>query len=798
VSELEALNGRLAKDLKAREQTIQTLQEQVSSLKATASGSTPRSVSRTGSGIVLPSPQGVSLSRLSTGSPQGVPSTAPEVGQQNAEELESLRAEVVRLREELDRKTNGAAASPGATSFTTKSSFRVNNDARMKYLSDEITTWKLKAENAMTEAKTAQKAAAVAEAEVRRTNAQASFAAESQARSETLLKKSQSELAQVKERAEQATAALKEQLKKAEGDVARLASEADKVRAHATSLQRKIDALLNEKSILERSLADAQASAMRAKDDKRAMSSEKEGLAMELEARTLEVVKLLGEVNRMKAAKDAADAQFEALTEKLQESARMAAVKETETQMVFAAADKASDAATSAESHLKAMRERAEAAELAAEALRSQLALTQSSLEQEVGHVAELNQQIESLQSEKTAAELNAQKAESGRQSSQDAQSRLQSKVDDMTRSLAAQDATIQELTTVLDEMRSEMMEKTNVASAAIAQANQSESARSVLERRTASEMSEMRAVMDRCVVEAEEAREALKAAEEEAKEAIAKAQVAHQATLQVKEELVAAQQQVASLQRDLQAEVERAEELADLLSQREEELASMRRELSDVQIRANQADSLLVAAENDQMSLQEAEYKYKALSTELSDAREEITAEQQRIESAQSTIKELERTVEQLREEVRAKEARIAELQAGMADVEDAVARYESQKSAVEIRVSDAKSLARDYELKAEDARRNAAELADELTAVKAELEELKALRNVESVTAGAAGSIANDVKELAEKETTWKRRVEELTAELTAVKEMLHTTEDQLETERKKSASLVAMQGA
>jgi predicted nucleic acid-binding Zn-ribbon protein len=132
------------------------------------------------------------------------------------------------------------------------------------------------------------------------------------------------------------------------------------------------------------------------------------------------------------------------------------------------------------------------------------------------------------------------------------------------------------------------------------------------------------------------------------------------------------------------------------------------------------------------------------------------------------------------------------------MADVEDAVARYESQKSAVEIRASDAKSLARDYELKAEDARRHAAELANELAAVKAELEELKALRNVESVTAGAAGSIANDVKELAEKETTWKRRVEELTAELTAVKEMLHTAEDQLETERKKSASLVAMQGA
>jgi chromosome segregation ATPase len=751
--ELESTNERLAKDLRAREQAMSSLTDQMNQVKLSSSRSSPQARTSISQSVSRTTSVGTTDSLSGTN------------------DNDSLRSEISQLQAEVASLRNAAVASR-PRGFGTSTSFGAGGAAmdvnRIRALNDEIATWKTRSENLMAELKTAQRKAAAAEAEAERASERAARAGEAQAKADTQLKSAQAEVTQLRELAQQSTRNLQDQLKRSEGDSIRFAADADKVSTQAVVLQRRIDALMTEKTSLENTAADALASATKARDAARLAKANEEEMAKLLEDKSVQLAQLYAEMERLKTGKAASDAQFDALTGKLSSAHDSAAAHEAATKAMAGRAGDASEFAAELDRQLKAERERADAAELAIEALKSQLVVTQA----ESGSISTTQrattdaldtaqQQLDALRNEKNAIDAS-------RAATEDAQARLDLKVRELQAQLGQRDATITEMTDVLETLRADLESKSDALATAQAQATHTEGALGSVKSKSTAEISDLHASMAGQSEELDAAIQAKEAAEIAMREAVNASDNARRTALKATQDLAAAQEELHEAKAGLDAESERAEALSQLLSDREAELSSLRQQVAKVEARALQVESLADQSEADQRLLKDANDRHANLSEDLDTAKEEIATKQRALDAALGNVQNCEQKIEKLQQAVKTAEDKTAELQSALEEAEERISQYEEEKAAGAMSVGDARSSARESEMAAADAKRAAQEAAQQLDLVKEELEETKKRLAAAEKTIGALDDAAADAHASASTDLDWKRRAAELSSEL------------------------------
>jgi chromosome segregation ATPase len=779
-TELEATNERLAKDLRAREQAMVSLTDQMASVKMSsrsspqARTSISQSVSRTTS--------------VGTADSSGVENDALR------NELSQLQAEVSSLR--------SAAATARPRGFGTSTSFGGGGAAvdvnRIRALNDEIATWKTRSENLMAELKTAQRKAAAAEAEAERASERAARAGEAQAKADTQLKSAQAEVTQLRDLAQQSTRNLQDQLKRSEGDSIRFAADADKVSNQAGVLQRRIDALLTEKASLETTAAEALASASKARDAARLAKANEEEMAKILEDKSVQLAQVYAEMERLKTGKAASDAQFDALTGKLSSAHDNAQAQEQAVQAMAGRAGDASEFAAELNRQLKAERERADAAELAIEALKSQLVVSQA----ESGSITTTQrattdaletaqQQLDALRNEKNAIDAS-------RAATEDAHARLDHKIRELQSQLGQRDATITEMTDVLETLRADLESKSDALATAQAQATHTEGALGSIKSKSTAEISDLHTSMAGQSDELDAAIQAKESAENAMKEAVNTADNARRTAVKATQDLAGAQEELEEVKAGLDAESERAEALSQLLSDREAELSSLRQQLAKVEAMALQTESLTEQSDADQKLLKDAGERHSALADEMEATKEEIITKQRALDAALGNVKNCEQKIYNLQEAVKVAEGKTAELQSKLEEAEERISQYEEEKAAGAMSVGDARSAARESEMAAADAKRAAQEAAQELDVVKEELEETKLRLAAMEKSMNALDDAAADARAAASTDLDWKRRADELSSELDTKSAELEATQIAADAEKKRMMAMAAAREA
>lgn len=753
-AELESSNERMAKEIRNREQTMKVLTDQVATLKSSGRGSPQvRSPS-------LNQSIGSTLSNRSTvSSPTAV-----------SAETENLRNEVFQLQAEVERLRN-ASTQPrggrgfGTTTFGGSAAMDVN---RIRALNDEVTTWKTRSENLMAELKVAQRKLAATDAEMARSNERAARAGEAQAKMESQLRSSQAEVSQLRELAQQSTRELQMQLKRYEGDASRLAADADKVSTQSVYMQRRIDALLTEKTSLETTASEALAAATKARDAARMAQAQQEEMSKEMEMKSVQMAQLYAELERVRLGKAASDAQFEQLTNKLTSAHMESANQQAFAKDMAGLAGNASEHAMELERQVNAMRERADAAELAIEALRSQLALSQADAGAKAEAQRATNDALEHANSTLDTMRMERKEMNSVKGALEDAQSRLELRVKELEADLGLREATVAEMTDLIDTMRADLVAKSNALAVAQAQADHTENALGTTKSKAAAEMSETQAFMNQQSDELEALVLAKEAAEQAQRDADESADNARRALIKTSTELAAVLQDLEETRAEANAEGERSEALSLLLSEREAELSSLRQQLGKAEATALQAESLIEQTQADMKRLEDANELDAARMAEISDLKDELAAKQKALDTANGTIKELERKIEDLREELSTASERNARMQSNFEDAEDRISQYEQERGAAAISVQDARSIQREFELRVADAKRAEKEAVEELDRANAEIAELKEQLAVAETTIGSLQDDLDEYKQEAIAEADWRARAGELEAEL------------------------------
>lgn len=639
---------------------------------------------------------------------------------------------------------------------------------RMRALNDEVATWKSRAENLMAEVKVAQRKAASAEAEVERVEGRAARAAEAQAKAETQLKSVQAEIAQMRDNATQSSRDLNTQLKKSEAETNRLAADADKVSNHANALQRRVDALLTEKASLESTAAEALASASKARDAARLAKANEEEMGKVLEEKSVELVQVYAELERVKAGKAASDAQFEALTSKLTHAHEETAAQQAAFNDIVVHADTSELASKELERQVKSQRERADAAELAVEALKAQLALAhaEAGAKAEAQRVAtdaldQVNAQMEALRLEKN-------NVAASRDAGQDATARLDLNIRELQAQLGQRDATIMEMTEVLDTLRADLQAKSEALGEAQVAVENTTGALGTVKNKSAADASEMQDFMTMLNQELEVAVKKREDAELAAKQATEALDNARRAAIKSAQDAEEAGKEVEEMKSELMAEADRAEALSQLLADREAELSSLRNQVAKAEAVALQAEGLAEQADVDQRRLNEAGERHAAVEEELSTLKEELQGKQRALEAAVGAAKDAERKVDAIKVELKTAEERISELQATVEETEDRISAYESDKAAGAMAVGDARSAQRDLEIAAADANKAASGAAAELQTTREELEAAQQRLEAAERSVMELTHELNDGRAAIASATAWKARVAELEGQL------------------------------
>ena len=669
---------------------------------------------------------------------------------------------------------------------------------RMRALNDEVSTWKTRAENLMAEVKVAQRKAATAEAELERSNDRAARVAEAQVKAETLLKSSQAEVAQLRDLASQSTRSLQDQLKRSEGESNRLAASADNVSSQVDVLQRRLDAVLNEKASLESTTGEALASASKARDVARIAQASEQEMAKELENKSVQVAQLYVELDRVRNGKQASDAQFEALTSKLTAAHQATASEQAQAKTMASLAGDADQLASDMEQQLKTTRERADAAELAIEALKSQLALAHADAGAKFEAQRATTDALDSVNTQLEALQVEKGSVVAGRAVAEDAHGRLELRVKELQADLGQRDATIIEMTDVLDTLRSDLAQKSSALATALAQAENTEGALGSIKNKSAVEMSDMHLTLAGQSDVLDAAVAAKEAAELALKDATSTAENASRAALKAAQDVKAVEEELEETKAGLEAEADRAEALSQLLTDREAELSSLRQQLAKSEAVAMQAESLQDAASLDQQRLGDAAERHGLLSDDLAAVKDELTAKQTALDAAVGGIKDCERTIESLALDVKESEARVTALQKALEEAEDRIATYEQDKAGTQMNVGDARSAQRDAEIAAADAKQVAQEAAMEVQRVKEELEDTKLRLAAAEKTVVSLGDEADDVRMTTSSDLEWKRRAAELEAALAVSRAELVAVKTSADAERQRLTAVAAMREA
>jgi len=494
----------------------------------------------------------------------------------------SLQQEVESLQKEVEMLRAAAKSTTSNRSFLGASDVNASLDMkRIRGLKDEVETWKTRAENLMSELKVTQRKQAAAEAEAERTRSLASQTQDGKMKAEIQLKSAQQELSQLREHAVEDYNTLKSQLKRSEGVAARHASDADTVASHAQSLQKKIEALRDENASLDASAKDAIARMEEAKNAVKNLESEKLALSQILDEKTIALSALQAQIESLESSKRTAEDQYESLCAKLSAAHSAAVLNESNAAMLSSKMNQAVETENELALRLKATQERCDAAELAMEALKSQLEASNEELATKSTEHKQVVEALEDSRMKLAAISLGEIETSAERNAALTSSEILKKKVETLEETLSAKEEAINELLKKIEVLETDLKESEKQKGEMDVLLGNAEGALSTVKARSAEESLVKESETGRLVQELEIANARAEAAERLAKETEHLHKTAVDALVKVEAEMQEVKAELAESQLLIKSESERVQVHSQLLEDKEDDASRLHAEVS-------------------------------------------------------------------------------------------------------------------------------------------------------------------------------------------------------------------------
>lgn len=640
-----------------------------------------------------------------------------------AKQVEDLKKEIEVLSSPSSRNT--PLRSPLSSGFGGRD---YGLDAsRLKSLNDEISTWKDRSENLMSELQTSKRKIAAVENELVQSRELLSQSHEAKQKIEIQYNAVKEELALLREVANQNSTELKSQLKYSQGVAARHASDADTVSSHAESLQKKIAALMVEKQSMERAKDDAIVLAAQAKDAAKVSSSEKESIAKELDKTLMQLASLQAKYDSLVASKRSSDAQFEALSAKLESAHSAAQLNEANAAAMAGRACDAQESSALLLKRIEATQERCDAAELSMEALRAQLESTQEELKIKCEEHRQAVIALEDAQNSMSSLKINGGDVAVQKHALLTSKALLEEKIAELTEQLSEKDASIHTMADQITSLTSSLAKIEADVKERECLLQNAEDAITTVKSKSIAEGSEFASQTSKLEEELQMAQKRADDAERTAQEAQELYVNAVESTKRMKELLSKKSAELDETKEFLKAESDRADAISGLLDNREDDLKTLRQEMSEVRSKANQIDGLLEEIEKSKKRIDTLHQELTAAHEEVASLKDELETRGKELEKSIALRKDTEHRIEALESSLADKSGQLEDTRQLLDDAEAKLVPFEERVMQAEMRASDAKSEARDHQIAAEDAQREIQQLNMDLERVKAELEDLQ-----------------------------------------------------------------------
>eukprot|EP00890_Picochlorum_soloecismus_P003204 jgi/Picsp_1/3885/NSC_01397-R1_hypothetical protein CHLNCDRAFT_58975 [Chlorella variabilis] len=790
LAKLEETNGKLAKEVKQREHAMVSLQSQVEGLKAKSS---PRGAGR--------SPRMVSPvlgARVSSDRSSDRPSCGSGAEEQQADlsvRASSLQQEVKSLQKEVDMLRAAAKSSSSNRSFLGSSDVNSSVDMkRIRGLKDEVETWKTRAENLMSELKVTQRKQAAAEAEAERTRNLAAQAQDGKMKAEIQLKSAQQELSQLREHVVEDYNTLKSELKRSEGVAARHASDADTVASHAQSLQRKIEALRDENTSLDASAKDAVTRMEEAKSAVKSLESEKVTLSQMLDEKTIALSALHAQIESLEASKRTSEDQYESLCAKLGAAHSAAVLNESNTAILAGKMNQAVETENELASRLRATQERCDAAELAMEALKSQV---EASREELLTKSTEHKQVVEALEESRmklAAATLGETETSAEKNAAVTSSEILKKKVETLEETVSTKEETIDELLKKVEVLESDLKESGKQKAEMELLLGNAEGALGTVKTRSAEETLLKESETERLVQELEIANARAEAAEKFAKEAEHLHKNAVDALGKVEAELQEVKSELAESELLIKSESERVQVHSQLLDDKEDDASRLQAEVAKLKSQIADMEEHVREAVDKEVELKKLHESLLSGNEELSMLQDQLQESQKKYEHALSIQREKENDVYNFESRNREMELQMENMRHEVDASQEKLQEFERKIVETDVKMSDLRSQAREYELEAKEAKHDAEEARKESDQLKEELRELQ-----KQLSSGMMATGAGEAKPAvsADAEQALLQKISHLESEVSKKDEELVAAKDEVKVERRR-ASAAAMKAA
>lgn len=686
LTDLDAQNAKLLKEVKQREAAFMSLQQQLEIAK--------RSTTRSG---------------VSRGTE------------------DRLRSEISALENKLS---------------TMKAEFvgiRATTDGSSSLVSKEADMWKSRSESLALELRTAQDEVIKIRVDEQTLRGKCANLLDTNQKLESKIKQSEEEIDSLRGLGTQATGDLRRKLQSKEDEMAILLEEHDIQASELMKVQRKLSQVIAEKQSLESVIDTLKCQIEKYKKDKEEAQVECRRLSELVDDKTIEIDNIKFDMKEQKAALDRRDTQYNLLTSQLNATRGEVADAEAGSRLLVKHQDETAVQLSEAAEQLKITRERAERAEGAAEELRKQvmeakaaqesidgqLKITIAALDEATGNAGEKTKQAGNLSADNDTLKQHI--------------SKLESKLEESKKELAEQKEAMERVTAELDNAQFESSQRAKELEDASCRLGEAEKAINSTKTRSSEETAELRVLLEAKATECDALFARVSELEASLKEAEQLRVLAEQKSEQLAVQLQNAKEEHESTKDQLAAVADQASALERGVERRESELGDAGKKLAQTDALLQQISSLTTQMHEGHSALQAATEQITVINDELEEARAAIRAKQEALDKAHGAVADKDRKLIALETELKQQQTAVRVLERRIEDREEKATNIEAGMTSVQVESADLKSALRDRELEVVDLRKEVEEALKEAEVARKEAAEAQELMNAERKRAAA-----------------------------------------------------------